>query len=117
MYNLAGVGVDNPYRVRPTLGHKLPVDKNYHKAFLIYNPHEEVLKLKEIYTSESFLLLSLPDVPQVSPQISDGCLHPGAARCCSCSGVMYILLCVATCCHASPIPAILPFRTPAREDR
>lgn len=58
-------GRENPYHLRPVLGHKLPVQRAYQKPIVLYNPHDQLLKLKEIYTSESFLLLSFPDLPQV----------------------------------------------------
>lgn len=62
IYRLKGKGVENQYRVKPILGHKLPVDVDYRRPISIYNPTSEILRVKEITTSEGFLLLSLPDI-------------------------------------------------------
>eukprot|EP00667_Euglena_gracilis_P000391 EG_transcript_391 len=67
-----GHGRENPYHLRPVLGHKLPVQRAYQKPIVLYNPHDQLLKLKEIYTSESFLLLSFPDLPQGNNKVAQG---------------------------------------------
>ncbi|KAG2383394.1 hypothetical protein C9374_004065 [Naegleria lovaniensis] len=57
-----GGGIENAYNIKPILGYKLPVGADYRKPIYMHNPHQnETLLIKEIYTSEDFLLLSLPD--------------------------------------------------------
>ncbi|KAL9643680.1 hypothetical protein ABK040_016132 [Willaertia magna] len=62
IYNVYGGGIENAYNAKPILAHKLPVGADYRKPIYLHNPHQnETLLVKEIYTSEDFLLLSLPD--------------------------------------------------------
>jgi len=66
VYHMSGEGVINDYRLSPVLNHKLPVDVDYRKPIHIHNPHSETLLIKEIYTSELFLLLGLPEISENS---------------------------------------------------
>nr|CAG4712061.1 unnamed protein product [Naegleria fowleri] len=62
IYKAYGGGIENAYNIKPILGYKLPVGADYRKPIYMHNPHQnETLLIKEIYTSEDFLLLSLPD--------------------------------------------------------
>lgn len=57
---VSGRGIPNPYKVQPFVGIKIPVGEAYEPSIEIYNPHYEVLSVREIYTSSSALNLLLP---------------------------------------------------------
>jgi len=40
-----GVGIDNPYRIRPFLGAKVPVNSSFSPLIQLYNPHGSVLQV------------------------------------------------------------------------
>jgi hypothetical protein len=58
---LAGVMTPNPYRISPFMSVKVPVGELFEPTIVLYNPHYEVLSVKEIYTSSGFLHLQLPN--------------------------------------------------------
>lgn len=60
MYHVKAEGVANAYEVRPFLAAKVPTGTWYSPSISVYNPHDSILHVKEIYTSESFLHLNLP---------------------------------------------------------
>ena len=55
-----GTGVTNPYRLRPFLGARVPVNTSYSPLINIHNPHGSTLKVMEMYTSHGDLHLELP---------------------------------------------------------
>jgi hypothetical protein len=60
LYQINAQGVANPYRLHPFLTAKLPTGQTYSPPIQVYNPHETTLQIKEVYTSEGFLHLNLP---------------------------------------------------------
>lgn len=62
MVSLRGTGIDNPYRVRPVRDFPVMVGAEYqHRPILMHNSHNETVHIKEIFTSDAFLLLQLPE--------------------------------------------------------
>jgi len=57
---VVGQGIQNPYRLRPFTGVKVPADVPFQPSIEIYNPHDTPLYVKEVFTSGDFLHLSLP---------------------------------------------------------
>jgi len=45
VHQVSGVGVQNPYRIRPFLGAKVPVNSSYSPVISMYNPHGSVLQV------------------------------------------------------------------------
>ena len=56
-YQVSGQGIQNPYHLHPILGNKLTTNSTYEQPIIMYNPHSEILHIREIYTTESFLSL------------------------------------------------------------
>ncbi|XP_053163817.1 transmembrane protein 131 isoform X2 [Hemicordylus capensis] len=65
-YQVFGVGVPNPYRLRPFLGAKVPVNSSFSPIINIHNPHSEPLQVVEMYSSGGDLHLELPTGQQGS---------------------------------------------------
>lgn len=59
-YQVFGVGVPNPYRLRPFLGARVPVNSSFSPVINIHNPHSEPLQVVEMYSSGGDLHLELP---------------------------------------------------------
>ncbi|XP_005166018.2 transmembrane protein 131 isoform X1 [Danio rerio] len=59
-YQVFGVGVPNPYRLRPFVGARVPVNSSFSPLISIFNPHSEPLQVVEMYTSGGDLHLELP---------------------------------------------------------
>ncbi|XP_017819565.2 transmembrane protein 131 isoform X3 [Callithrix jacchus] len=59
-YQVFGVGVPNPYRLRPFLGARVPVNSSFSPIINIHNPHSEPLQVVEMYSSGGDLHLELP---------------------------------------------------------
>lgn len=57
---VSGRGIPNPYKVQPFVGVKVPLGEIYEPSIELYNPHYEVLTIREIYTSSNALNLQLP---------------------------------------------------------
>jgi len=55
-----GEGIRNIYKVNPLINVKIPVGHTLNPHLVIYNPHDHVLEVKEIFTNEGFLHLTLP---------------------------------------------------------
>ena len=62
-YPLLAEGVGNPYNLQPVVA-RLPVGASLTRSITLYNPHRDVLHVKELFTTDRFLHLSLPDPPQ-----------------------------------------------------
>jgi len=45
LFQVSGVGVQNPYRIRPFLGAKVPVNSSFSPVISMYNPHGSVLQV------------------------------------------------------------------------
>ncbi|XP_038856384.1 transmembrane protein 131 [Salvelinus namaycush] len=59
-YQVFGVGIPNPYRLRPFIGARVPVNGSYSPLINIHNPHSEPLQVVEMYSSGGDLHLDLP---------------------------------------------------------
>ncbi|XP_067416094.1 transmembrane protein 131 isoform X2 [Emydura macquarii macquarii] len=59
-YQVFGVGVPNPYRLRPFIGARVPVNSSFSPIINIHNPHSEPLQVVEVYSSGGDLHLELP---------------------------------------------------------
>ncbi|MBN3299640.1 TM131 protein, partial [Amia calva] len=59
-YQVFGVGVPNPYRLRPFIGARVPVNSSFSPLINIHNPHSEPLQVVEMYSSGGDLHLELP---------------------------------------------------------
>uniref|UniRef100_A0A0N5AGK4 TMEM131_like domain-containing protein n=1 Tax=Syphacia muris TaxID=451379 RepID=A0A0N5AGK4_9BILA len=60
-YTVRGTGSGNPYRIRPLIGAKVPLNGTFVSAVQLYNPHSTTLRVKEMYTSGGDVHLELPD--------------------------------------------------------
>ena len=72
-YQLHAAGAPSPYELEPLVAEHLAVGEHYEPALHLRNPHDEPLRIKEVYTSESFLHLGLPP----SALGADGQPQPG----------------------------------------
>ncbi|KAK3278976.1 hypothetical protein CYMTET_13119 [Cymbomonas tetramitiformis] len=63
LIQMHGQGVPSPYEAQPLLGAKVPAGVKYGYSLELHNPFDEMLKVKEVYTNEDFLRLSLPQTP------------------------------------------------------
>ncbi|XP_034036534.1 transmembrane protein 131 isoform X2 [Thalassophryne amazonica] len=63
-YQVFGVGVPNPYRLRPFIGARVPVNSSFSPLINIHNPYSEPLQVVEMYSSGGDLHLELPSGQQ-----------------------------------------------------
>lgn len=57
-YHIIGNAVANPYHLHPFIGYRIPAGELvYEQPITVFNPHDEVLNIREIFTTESFLSL------------------------------------------------------------
>ena len=54
-------GTPNPYRLKPLVGVKLPLNSSYSPMIQLHNPHPEPIQVLEMYSSGGDLHLELPD--------------------------------------------------------
>ncbi|XP_054644536.1 transmembrane protein 131 isoform X2 [Dunckerocampus dactyliophorus] len=59
-YQVFGVGIPNPYRLRPFVGARVPVNSSFSPLINIHNPYSEPLQVVEMYSSGGDLNLELP---------------------------------------------------------
>uniref|UniRef100_UPI0037E8E96E transmembrane protein 131 isoform X1 n=1 Tax=Semicossyphus pulcher TaxID=241346 RepID=UPI0037E8E96E len=59
-YQVFGVGIPNPYRLRPFIGARVPVNSSFSPLIHIHNPYSEPLQVVEMYSSGGDLHLELP---------------------------------------------------------
>ncbi|OWF37267.1 transmembrane protein 131-like isoform X2 [Mizuhopecten yessoensis] len=59
-YHVFGVGIPNPYRLRPYLGAKVPLNSSFSPVIQMHNPHSSMLQVLEMFSSEGDLHLELP---------------------------------------------------------
>ena len=62
-YSVHGAPATNSYHLHPFLGYPIPSGVTYEQPLTIFNPHKEVLHIREIFTTEEFISLR-----SVSPQ-------------------------------------------------
>ncbi|KAK3100282.1 hypothetical protein FSP39_017460 [Pinctada imbricata] len=67
-YHVFGVGIPNPYRVRPYLGAKVPLNSSFSSLIQIHNPHGSTLQVIEMFSSEGDLHLELPTGEKEGPK-------------------------------------------------
>lgn len=60
-YSVSGIGISNPYRLRPFVGVRIPLNSSYSSVINIYNPHPLTLQLTEMYSTGGGLYLELPN--------------------------------------------------------
>ena len=56
-YAIEGAPAYNAYRLHPFVGYRIPSGVPFEQPITIHNPHNEVLRIREIYTTEEFLSL------------------------------------------------------------
>ncbi|KAK0064719.1 transmembrane protein 131 [Biomphalaria pfeifferi] len=59
-YQVFGVGVPNPYRLRPYLGARVPINSSFTPVIQMHNPYSTRLQVLEMFSSEGDLHLELP---------------------------------------------------------
>ncbi|XP_076446798.1 transmembrane protein 131-like isoform X2 [Babylonia areolata] len=59
-YQVFGVGVPNPYRLRPYLGARVPINNSFSPVIQMHNPHSSKIQVLEMFSSEGDLHLELP---------------------------------------------------------
>ncbi|CAG0885369.1 unnamed protein product [Cyprideis torosa] len=59
-YQVSAIGAANPYRLRPVLGLRMPLNSTYTPFIHLYNPHPEPLQVMEMFSSGGDLHLELP---------------------------------------------------------
>ncbi|XP_005095325.1 transmembrane protein 131 isoform X2 [Aplysia californica] len=59
-YQVFGVGIPNPYRLRPYLGARVPINSSFTPVIQMHNPYSTSLQVLEMFASEGDLHLELP---------------------------------------------------------
>lgn len=55
-----GVGIDNPYRLKPLIGARIPVNSSFSPIINMHNPFSKSLRVVEMFSSGGNLHLELP---------------------------------------------------------
>lgn len=61
-------GTPNPYRLKPLVGVKMPLNSSYSPLIELHNPHAEPMQVLEMYSSGGDLHLELPSGETEGPQ-------------------------------------------------
>lgn len=61
IFQVKGKGVSNPYRLRPFISARIPLNGTFVSSIKLHNPHSEMLLITEIYTSGGEIHLELPN--------------------------------------------------------
>ena len=56
-YSVVGAPAYNSYRLHPFVGYRVPSGVPFEQPITIYNPHKEVLHIREVFTTEEFISL------------------------------------------------------------
>ncbi|XP_036149378.1 transmembrane protein 131 isoform X2 [Monomorium pharaonis] len=59
-YQVKGISVSSPYRLRPVVDVKLPLNASFTPLIYMHNPHPEALQVMEVYSSGGEFQLELP---------------------------------------------------------
>ncbi|XP_025989760.2 transmembrane protein 131 isoform X3 [Solenopsis invicta] len=59
-YQVKGISVSSPYRLRPVVDIKLPLNASFTPLIYMHNPHPEALQVMEVYSSGGDFQLELP---------------------------------------------------------
>jgi len=65
---VSAVGTPNPYRLKPLVGVKMPLNSSYSPMITLHNPHPEPIQVLEMYSSGGDLHLELPGGETEGPQ-------------------------------------------------
>ncbi|XP_012279930.1 transmembrane protein 131 [Orussus abietinus] len=67
-YQVRGVSVSSPYRLRPVVGVKLPLNASFTPLIYMHNPHPEPMQVIEVYSSGGEFQLELPSGQAEGPR-------------------------------------------------
>ncbi|XP_032680759.1 transmembrane protein 131 isoform X2 [Odontomachus brunneus] len=59
-YQVKGISISSPYRLRPVVDVKLPLNASFTPLIYMHNPHPETLQVMEVYSSGGEFDLELP---------------------------------------------------------
>ncbi|XP_044255531.1 transmembrane protein 131 [Tribolium madens] len=59
-YNVKGLSIYSPYRLRPIVGIKLPINASFSPLIYMHNPHTQPIQIVEVYSSGGDFHLELP---------------------------------------------------------
>ncbi|GFX31596.1 transmembrane protein 131 [Trichonephila clavipes] len=65
---VSAVGIPNPYRLRPFVGVRMPLNSSYTPIIYMHNPHSTTIQLTEMYSSGGDLHLELPNGENEAPK-------------------------------------------------
>ena len=66
-YRVTGQGTPNPYRLRPFLGARVPLNFSFSPMISMHNPYPDTLQLLAMFTSGGDLHLELPNGEDTGP--------------------------------------------------
>lgn len=55
-----GVGISNPFRLKPLLGARVPINGSYSPVISMHNPFSDSLRVVEMFSSGGNIHLELP---------------------------------------------------------
>ncbi|XP_015599442.1 transmembrane protein 131 isoform X2 [Cephus cinctus] len=67
-YQVKGISISSPYRLRPVVGVKLPLNASFTPLIYMHNPHAEAMQVVEIYSSGGEFQLELPSGQSEGPR-------------------------------------------------
>uniref|UniRef100_A0A0C9S2V7 TMEM131 protein n=1 Tax=Fopius arisanus TaxID=64838 RepID=A0A0C9S2V7_9HYME len=67
-YQVKGSSVSSPYRLRPVVGVKLPLNASFTPLIYMHNPHSEPMQVVEVYSSGGEFQLELPSGEAEGPR-------------------------------------------------